>query len=155
MQNRCLADVQQCLTKCKADAWQMYNSANKLQHFPGKPTSWVSYLETRRSGEKCSFTRRIPRMPPKQALSPDQIQEIRGLRGKTSAAEAKKFFGIRSDRLYKIWKSSEHDSALVPAEQPLSIVEDEPAHASSVAQDFYVHLGRLEAGMHMLREILE
>ena len=99
-------------------------------------TTWVSHLETRRFGEKCSFARRIPRMPPRQAFSPDQIQEIRGLRGKMSAAEVEKTFGIGSDRLYKIWKSSEDDSALVSEEQPLSIVEDMPAHASVVAQDF-------------------
>ena len=72
-----------------------------------------------------------------------------------SAAVAKKFFDMRTDRLYKSWKSSEDDSALVLAEQPLSIVEDEPAHASVVAQDFYVRLGRLEVGMQILREILK
>ena len=95
------ADVQQCqqiaakcttvpkiAAKCTTvptNCSKMYNSANKLQHFPGNLTSWVSHLETRRSVEKYSFARRIPR----QALSPDQIQEIRGLRGKMSSAEAK------------------------------------------------------------------
>ena len=89
--NKLQQNVQQCqklqqnVQQCQQIAAKMYNSANKLQHFPGNLTSWVSHLETRRSVEKYSFARRIPR----QALSPDQIQEIRGLRGKMSSAEAK------------------------------------------------------------------
>ena len=75
--------------------------------------------------------------------------------GQNVGGRGKKIFRIGSDRLYKIWRSSEDDSALVSEEQPLSIVEDMPAHASVVAQDFYVRLGRLEAGMLMLRKILE
>ena len=43
-------------------------------------------------------------MPSKRELSPEQIQEIRSLRGQLPAAEAKKRFGIGTTRLYKIWR---------------------------------------------------
>ncbi|KAK3796761.1 hypothetical protein RRG08_045768 [Elysia crispata] len=43
-------------------------------------------------------------MPSKRELSPEQIQEIRSLRGQLPAAEAKKRFGIETTRLYKIWR---------------------------------------------------
>ena len=83
----CYTSAKHLLALCQALLYIWQASA---LHFPGNPTSCVSHLKTRRSGEKCSFARRIPRMPPRHALFPDQTQNIRGLRGKISATESKK-----------------------------------------------------------------
>ena len=79
-------------------------------------------------------------MSPKRELSLDQIQEIRALRDKLPAAEAKKRFGIGSTRLYKIWRDAEPSGPLEPA-GPQSLL---PAAAPTV-EDIYDRLGRLES----------
>ena len=43
-------------------------------------------------------------MIPKRELTQEQIEEIQALRGRLSAGEVKKRFGIGSTRLYKIWR---------------------------------------------------
>ena len=50
-------------------------------------------------------------MPSKRKLSPEQVQEIRSLRGQLPAAEAKKRFGIGTTRLYKIWRDGASPTA--------------------------------------------
>ena len=77
-------------------------------------------------------------MSPKRELSLEQIQEIRALRDKLPAAEAKKRFGIGSTRLYKIWRDAEPSGPLEPA-GPQSLL---PA---PTVEDFYNRLGRLES----------
>ncbi|KAK3787929.1 hypothetical protein RRG08_008948 [Elysia crispata] len=54
-------------------------------------------------------------MPSKRELSPEQVQEIRSLRGQLPAAEAKKRFGIGTTRLYKIWRDGTSPLAGTPA----------------------------------------
>ena len=54
-------------------------------------------------------------MPSKRELSPEQVQEIRSLRGQLPAAEAKKRFGIGTTRLYKIWRDGTSPPAGTPA----------------------------------------
>ena len=66
-------------------------------------------------------------MPSKRELSPEQVQEIRSLRGQLPAAEAKKRFGIGTTRLYKIWR----DGASPPAGTPAGALD--PPLAGSLA----------------------
>ena len=54
-------------------------------------------------------------MPSKRELSPEQVQEIRSLRGQLPAAEAKKRSGIGTTRLYKIWRDGDSPLAGPPA----------------------------------------
>ena len=85
-------------------------------------------------------------MSPKRELSLDQIQEIRALRDKLPAAEAKKRFGIGSTRLYKIWRDAEPSGGgpLEPVQAELQSLLPSRAAAPTV-EDFYNRLGRLES----------
>ncbi|MEW8688741.1 MAG: hypothetical protein AB2556_23235, partial [Candidatus Thiodiazotropha sp.] len=56
-------------------------------------------------------------MPPKQELSPGQVQEIQALRGRLSANEVKKRFGIESTRLYEILRGK-HAAEQQPHSSP-------------------------------------
>ena len=107
-------------------------------------------------------------MPPKRELSPEQVQEIRSLRGQLPAAEAKKSFGIGSTRLYNIWRASPPLERYEVA-SPLPVVPRAPplATASPLAKapdagcsqlptvaDFYNHLDRLEARAEQATNLL-
>ena len=66
-------------------------------------------------------------MPQKTNLSREDIQEIQSLRGKISAEEAKKKFGIGSTRLYKLWHAAETNN-VIP-------VEEETNRGSAVGEE--------------------
>ena len=57
-------------------------------------------------------------MIPKRELSQEQIEEIRALRGRLSADEIKKRFGIGSTRLYKIWRDKSPQQPANPPPPP-------------------------------------
>ncbi|KAK3776399.1 hypothetical protein RRG08_023752 [Elysia crispata] len=101
-------------------------------------------------------------MPPKRELSQEQVQEIRSLRGRLPAAEAKKRFGIGTTRLYKIWRSCppRHEVAsplpvVLRAPPPLAKAPDaDGSRVEPTVVDFYNHLGRLEAIVEQATNLL-
>ncbi|KAK3772396.1 hypothetical protein RRG08_031419 [Elysia crispata] len=111
-------------------------------------------------------------MPSKRELSPEQVQEIRSLRGQLPAAEAKKRFGIETTRLYKIWQDGDSPLAGPPAgalDPPLAgaltgplagtparVFAGPPAGppAEPTAADFLDRLDRLEARVEEASRLL-
>lgn len=97
-------------------------------------------------------------MPPRQELSQDQIQEIRALRGRLSAAEAKKRFGIGSTRLYKIWSESGAEPPPEPKPagslSPYGELLPQEQRQRPTVEDFYERLGRLEAKAEQSTKLL-
>ena len=102
-------------------------------------------------------------MPSKRELSQGQIEEIRALRGRLSAAEAKKRFGIGSKRLYKIWRDDapqQPPPLLGPPVRrsaqnlfPYGGVANVPG---PIVQDFYKRLEGLESrAEHSTRLLVE
>ena len=57
-------------------------------------------------------------MIPKRELTQEQTEEIQALRGRLSADEVKKHFGIGSSRLYRIWGEDTADSITQKALPP-------------------------------------
>ena len=102
-------------------------------------------------------------MPPKRELSQGQIEEIGALQGQLSAGEAKKRFGIRSTRLYKIWREESGVAPQQPADPAQNILpyggvaKQQQAPAPTV-EDFYRRLegleSRAERSTRLLVEVL-
>jgi hypothetical protein len=72
-------------------------------------------------------------------LSQNQVQEIRSLRGRLSAAEVKKRFGIGTTRLYRIWRDGSGSSGGTHTANPsiadrLNRLESHAARCTDVLQ---------------------
>ena len=65
-------------------------------------------------------------MIPKRELTQEQIEEIQALRGRLSADEVKKRFGIGSTRLYKIWLEETAERVTQKALPPADRVTEKP-----------------------------
>ena len=116
-------------------------------------------------------------MIPKRELTQEQIEEIQALRGRLSADEVKKRFGIGSSRLYKIWRDVTADrvtqKALPPADRVTQAADHvtenvlpptdlpPPAHRgvlpngeTPTVKDFYKQLEDIEARVEQSTRLL-
>ena len=78
-------------------------------------------------------------MPEKKALSREEIEEIQSLRGKVSAIDARKRFGIGTTRLYRIWRQNQ-ETKLDPSTTKL-----DTADLSATVANIYRLLQHIES----------
>ena len=139
---------------------QMPNNTSKFlvrtaiaKHVPGKWTRKIGFLVFS-FWRKDSYTKYRKAMPQRTNLSLEDIEEIQSLRGKVSAEETKKRFGIGTGRLYKIWRAAENDKVQA-TENNLVLREHAVEDRNSVAETTTTTKGKTIEDVYNLLQRIE